>query len=164
MKFSKSISYKSILCLLPLLLCSNPVLSQTDEHRQEASNVTPVKVFDNFVGQGYEIAREAAIFNSKKGVLMILICSDDTATKLHRDVKYVAQLAMNVNRPRMAIILADKPAQDSIRDNITLYANGKWAYTAFETGNNGAGDGVQVLKAIREVYDGLIKPLENQSD
>lgn len=122
-----------------------------------------ILVFDNFVGKGYEIAREAAVYNSKKGVLIILVCSNDTASKLNRDVKEVAQECMNVNRPRMVIILADKPAQDSIRDNVKIYAHGEWVYSAYEKGDTGLGTGVQFYRDLRIIYDGAIKPEETET-
>ena len=118
-----------------------------------------VKVFDDFVGKGYKTATDAAILNSKKGVLIVLLSSPHDGGKLDEDVKNIAQEVSNTGRNRIVIILADQAA-DTIRNHVRLFANGKGQYLAFEKENYGAGSGVQLSRAIRKVYDAEIRPLE----
>lgn len=118
-----------------------------------------VQVFDDFIGQGYKIATDAAILNSKKGVLIVLL-STAPDTKLYDDVIDIVDTEAAFGRTRMVIILADRAA-DTIRNHVRLFANGKPQYIAFElSGNRGFGSGVEFSQDLRMVYDMCIKPLE----
>lgn len=142
-----------------LIFFTHSALSQGNSEVNKKSSVTRVKVFDNFIGQGYKMATDAAILNSKKGVLIVLL-STTTDTKLYEDVIDVTDTEAAFGRTRMVIILAD-PAADTIRNHVSLFANGKGCYTAFElSGNRGLGSGVEFSQDLRKIYDAEIKPLE----
>lgn len=146
-------TFNSLSCVLIFMLCMNLSGKAQDKPPR-------VQVFDNFIGQGYKTATDAAILNSKKGVLIVLLSSQHDGGKLDEDAKNIAQEISNTGRERMVIILADQAA-DTIHNHVRLFANGKGHYMAFEREDYGAGSGVQLRNAMRYVYDMEIKPLES---
>lgn len=155
------ISLKQIkICAIPIITLALSTHTHAQKEKLKTSPVTHVKVFDDFIGKGYKTATDAAILNSKKGVLIVLLSSPHDGGKLDEDVKNIAQEVSNTGRNRIVIILAD-PLPDTIGHHVRLFANGKPQYIAFALSDNrGMGSGVEFSRALKTVYDACIRPLE----
>ena len=130
----------------------------TDSTGNKAKTEAPkVKVYDMRQYQSDSIALKNAAINSAKGVLVIVVESNNqTYIDL---VEEVANEKIAAGQTRIAIILAKKEATEG--EHAIIVGNGKVAYYLLPTPNMEAAR-ADLVKTIGTAYEKLITPLLSQ--
>lgn len=133
---------------------TTPTDSTANKTKTEAPKV---KVYDMRQYQSDSIALKNAAINSAKGVLVIVVESNNqTYIDL---VEEVANERIAAGQTRMAIILAKKESNEG--EHAIIVGNGKVAYYILPTSNMEAAR-ADLVKTIGTAYEKLITPLFSQ--